>query len=59
MSNSKLIICGLLVINIGISLYLLYRKKHEQPKPTPKKDSEPTLAPSTQPTIPNMKAVAL
>ena len=51
----KSLLIGLLLVNIGVTLFLIYRKKHnlvDEPATTP------TPSPS-QSAIPNMKAVSL
>jgi len=53
----KSLLIGLLVANIGLTLFILYRKKRES---TNESTPAPTTSPPTpRPTIPNMKAVAL
>ncbi len=55
----KSLVFGLLIVMIGVSLFLLYRKnlrnRHKSTAPT----SEPSTTPTPRPTIPNMKMVPL
>lgn len=53
----KTLLIGLLIANIGLTLFILYRKNRESKnESTP----PPTASPMTpRPTIPNMKAVSL
>lgn len=52
----KTLLIGLLVANIGLTLFILYRKKRES---TNESTPAPTTPVTPRPTIPNMKAVAL
>lgn len=54
----KSLLIGLLLVNIGVTLFLLYRKKH-RPSLANEPATTPTPPPTTRPTIPNMKAVSL
>lgn len=53
----KPLLLGLLVVNIGLTLFILYRKNRE-PNIEPTVTPSPTT-PTPRPTIPNMKAVSL